>query len=91
MADSLVVTTAPPPDPSSTAAAPPQCALGTTFVGALTRRVSGSPLGATAEQLISTAQRLGAILTDIAGPERTTADLSADFGADAADALDKLF
>jgi len=38
-----------------------------------------------------TAQRLAAILTDIAGQERTTADLSADFGSDAADALDKLF
>jgi predicted regulator of Ras-like GTPase activity (Roadblock/LC7/MglB family) len=38
-----------------------------------------------------TAQRLAAILTDIAGQERTTADLSADFGSDAAHALDKLF
>ncbi len=63
MADPLVLASFPEPDPSARPAAPPQCALATTFVAALVRAGSAAGLGeaATAGQLISTAQRLGAM------------------------------
>ena len=64
MAEPLVLTCQPPPDTGPPAAAP-QCALATTFIGALARSLSAGRDGRPSEvvsagQLISAAQRLGA-------------------------------